>query len=169
MYQRRAGNDDQLIPGQDSAAQVSRLVTVGGLIFIGAVMSNNGKRIVALSSVLILVGCADPRLGPNSKTGWVSELYTQEKLKTNRPACLAGLDTAQISGHQYAEITVPHLRSYRYVSALVPDSIKPELHDKVEISPPFCKDGALPQVVQILKHAKPKKPAAVATDKSAPP
>jgi hypothetical protein len=128
-------------------------------------MKINGIRVVALSSLLILVGCADPRLGPNSKTGWVTELYTEEKLKTNRPTCLAGLDTDQISGHQYAKITVPHLRSYRYVSALVPDSIKPELHDKVEISPPSCKDGALPQVIQILKHSNPKKPAAVAAEK----
>jgi len=117
-------------------------------------MVSKKRGFAGLSALLILAGCADPRLGPNSKTGWVTELYTPEKLQTNRSGCLAGLSPAQIAGHQYAEITVPHLRSYRYVSALVPDSIKLHLHDKVEISPPFCKDGVVPEVVQILKRSR---------------
>jgi hypothetical protein len=106
-----------------------------------------------LAALLFLPGCADPRLGPNSKAGRVSELYTTEKLQKNSPRCLAGLSSAQITEHQYAEIRVQHYRSHRYVSAMVPDSIKLHLNDEVEVSPTSCKDGAIPQVVQILKPA----------------
>lgn len=113
--------------------------------------------IVPFAALVLLGGCADPRIGPNSKTGWVTELYTAEKLITNRPSCLANLSDTDIASHRYALISVPHLRSYRYVNALVPDSIEVELHDKVEIFPPSCADGALPQVVQVLKHSR-KKP-----------
>ena len=110
-------------------------------------------RVVGLTVLALLTGCADPRLGPNSKTGWVTELYTPEKLQTSRPTCLAGLSAAQVADHQYAEVSVSHGRSRSYVSALVPASIKLHLHDQVEVSPPSCKDGAVPEVVQILEPA----------------
>lgn len=112
---------------------------------------------VPFAALVLLGGCADPRLGPNSKTGWVTELYTAERLTANRPACLANLSDTEIASHRYALITTPHLRSYRYVSVLVPDSIEVQLYDKVEISPPTCENGALPKVVQVLKHSR-KKP-----------
>jgi hypothetical protein len=111
---------------------------------------------VPFAALVLLGGCADPRVGPNSKTGWVTEFYTAERLMANRPACLANLSDTDIASHRYALISVPHLRSYRYVSALVPDSTEVELHDKVEIFPPLCKDGALPQVVQVLKRSRKK-------------
>jgi hypothetical protein len=111
---------------------------------------------VPFTALVLLGGCADPRMGPNSKTGWVTELYTAERLMANRPACLANLSDVDIASHRYALITTPHLRSYRYVSVLVPDSIEVQLEDKVEISPPSCKDGALPQVMQVLKHSRKK-------------
>lgn len=100
-----------------------------------------------------LAGCADPRIGPNSKAGWVTEFYTPAKLQSSRPGCLRNLSDAQLANHQYVEITTPHLRSYRYVSAMVPDTMNLHLHDKIEFSPKSCKDGALPQIVQILKHS----------------
>jgi len=108
---------------------------------------------VPFTALVLLGGCADPRMGPNSKTGWVTELYTAERLMANRPACLENLSDVDIASHRYALITTPHLRSYRYVSVLVPNSIEIQLEDKVEISPPSCNDGALPQVVQVLKHS----------------
>jgi hypothetical protein len=119
----------------------------------GTMMTNITIHALGLVTLIGLAGCADPRLGPNSKTGWVTEFYTVEKLQQERPKCLAGLSAEQIAENRYAEISVSHFRSYRYVSALVPASIKLHVHDKVEISPPFCKDGTVPQVIQILKPA----------------
>lgn len=72
---------------------------------------------------------------------------------TNRPACLANLSDVDIAVHRYARVTTPHFRSYRYVSVLVPDPLAVQLRDKVEISPPSCKDGATPEVVQVLKRS----------------
>ena len=108
---------------------------------------------VPFAALVLLGGCADPRVGPNSKTGWVTELYTPAKLQANHSGCLKNLSDEQLASHQYVEITTPHLRSYRYISAMVPEAIKLHLHDKVEFSPPSCKDGAVPEVVQILKHS----------------
>ena len=110
-------------------------------------------RIAGLMAMLVLAGCADPRIGPNSKPGWVTELYAPETLQANRPSCLAGLSAEQMAGHRYAEVSVSHGRSRTYVSALVPASMTLHRHDKVEISPPSCKDGVVPEVVQILEHA----------------
>ena len=111
-------------------------------------------RFIGIAALFALAGCADPRVGANSKTGWVTAFYTSEKLQTAPPKCLAGLTPAQIAERQYAEITVPHLRSYRYVSAVVPTSLKVQLHDKVEISPPSCQNGTVPEVVQVLKRSR---------------
>lgn len=111
---------------------------------------------VSFAALALLVGCANPRVGPNSKTGWVTELYTAERLRANRPSCLGNLSDTDIANNQYALISIPRLRSYRYTSVLVPDSIEVRLHDKVEISAPSCADGALPEVVQVLKHSRKK-------------
>lgn len=110
-------------------------------------------RIAGLIAMLVLTGCADPRIGPNSNTGWVTELYAPEKLQANRPSCLAGLNAAEIVSHRYAEVSVSHGRSRTYVSALVPASMVLRPHDKVEISPPSCEDGVVPEIVQVLEHA----------------
>lgn len=115
---------------------------------------NTTTRFVGIAALFALVGCADPRVGPNSKTGWVTEFYTSEKLLTAPPKCLAGLTQEQISERQYVEITVPHLRSYRYVSAAAPKSLQLRLHDKVEISPPHCDSGTAPEVLQVLKRSR---------------
>lgn len=115
---------------------------------------NTSTRFVGIAALFALAGCADPRVGPNSKSGWVTEFYTSEKLQAAPPKCLAGLTFAQIAERQYAEITVPHLRSYRYVSAVVPTSLKLQLRDKVEISPPSCENGAVPEVVEVLKRSR---------------
>jgi hypothetical protein len=115
---------------------------------------NTTTRLAAIAALLALAGCADPRVGPNSKTGWVTEFYTSEKLRTAPPKCLAGLTPAQIAERQYAEITVPHFRSNRRVSAAVPSSLKLQLHDKVEITPPSCQNGMVPEVVQVLKRSR---------------
>jgi hypothetical protein len=105
---------------------------------------------------LALTGCAtDPRLGPNSRAGYVSEIYTADKLRVSPPRCLASLTSAQIAAGTYVGIKVPHGRHSEYLSAHVPASIKPELHDKVEISPPSCKDGNVPEVIQILSGSVP--------------
>lgn len=106
-----------------------------------------------LAALVLLAGCADLRLGPNGKAGWVTEIYTAEQLRNARPSCLSGLSKAQIAGHRYAEITVPHLRSYRYVSAQIPDALTLHLHDRVEIAPATCTENTIPQVIQVLKSA----------------
>lgn len=109
-------------------------------------------RSMQLVALFVLTACADPRLGSNTKTGWVTELYSRDRLLENRPKCLAILTDAQISERQYAEIKVPYFRSYRYLSAVVSSAIEPQLHDKVEISPPSCESGTVPKVVQILER-----------------
>ena len=103
------------------------------------------------AAVLTLTGCAtDPGLGPNSRAGDVSEIYTVENLRVSPPRCLTSLTSAQIAAGTYIGIKVPHGRHGEYLSAHVPSSIKPELYDKVEISPQYCKDGNVPEVIQIL-------------------
>ncbi len=103
------------------------------------------------AALLVLTGCAtDPRLGPDSQAGYVKEFYTAEKLRLSPPPCLASLTPAQIAAGTYVEIRVPHGRRSEYLSAHVPASIKPGLLDKVEISPRHCKDGSVPEVIQIL-------------------
>lgn len=103
-----------------------------------------------------LTGCAtDPRLGPEGRAGYVSEIYTAEKLRVSPPRCLTSLAAAQIAVGTYVEIKIPHGRHSEYLSAHVPVSIKPELLDKVEISPQYCKDGNVPEVIQILSGSIP--------------
>lgn len=34
---------------------------------------------VPFAVLVLLGGCADPRIGPNSQTGWVTEIYTAER------------------------------------------------------------------------------------------
>jgi hypothetical protein len=68
---------------------------------------------VSYAALVLLGGCADPRVGPNSKTGWVTELYTAERLRANRPSCLGNLSDPDIASHRYALISTPRLRSYR--------------------------------------------------------
>ena len=108
------------------------------------------------AAVLTLTGCAtDPGLGPNSRAGYVSEIYTVENLRVSPPRCLTSLTSAQIAAGTYIGIKVPHGRHSEYLSAHVPASIKPELLDKVEISPQYCKDGNVPEVIQILSGSIP--------------
>ena len=111
----------------------------------------------SIAALLALVGCAapDPRLGPDSRSGWVVAIYSPEKLRTDPPRCLTSLTAAQLAAGQYVEIKVPHGRRGEYLSAFVPPSIKVEIHDKVEISPQHCKDGVVPVVKQILQAASP--------------
>lgn len=109
--------------------------------------------IVPFSAVVLLGGCADQRISPNGKTGWVTELYTTEALKTNRPSCLANLSDTDIVSGRYALVTTTRFRGYRYVSVSVPDAIDVQLDDKVEISSPSCNGGVLPEVVQVLDHS----------------
>jgi hypothetical protein len=113
-------------------------------------------RLVALA---ILAGCADPRLGPNGKRGWVVQVYTPAALLANRPSCLASITSEQISSRQYAEIRVSHLGSYKHVSAYVPGSIRLRPHDQVEISPSSCHDGVIPEVIKVLERSSLAPPA----------
>lgn len=109
--------------------------------------------IVPFAAVVLLGGCADQRISPNGKTGWVTELYTTERLKMNRPSCLANLSDLDIASGRYALVTTTRFRGYRYVSVLVPNSVDVQLDDKVEISSPSCDSGVLPEVVQVLDHS----------------
>lgn len=120
---------------------------------------NTYKRTTLLATgavVMLLTGCAaDPRLGLDGKAGYVTEYYSRDRLRNAPPRCLASLTSEQIATGTYAEINIRTGRGNRYVSALVPSSIKPALHDKVEISPPSCKDGVVPVVRQILSETAP--------------
>jgi len=108
-----------------------------------------------VAALFVLAGCADPRLHPNGKRGWVVQVYTPEALLANRPSCLAALTPEQISNGQYAEIRVSHFRSYRHLSVRVPDSMRLHPHDEVEILPSSCKDGVTPEVIQVLEQSSP--------------
>lgn len=109
------------------------------------------KASLSAGALVLLVGCAaDPRLGPNGKAGFVTEIYTIDKLRNAPPHCLSMLTPAQIEKSVFAEIQVQNGRGRRYISALLPPSIKPALHDRVEVSSPFCKNGEVPVVRQIL-------------------
>jgi hypothetical protein len=102
--------------------------------------------------VLSMVGCAasyQPST-PDAKTGWVTELYSEQSLATKVPSCPTGLSREQILSGKYVEVKVLHFRSSRYVSAEVPAGMKLALGDKVEISPGHCKDGEIPVVTYVL-------------------
>jgi hypothetical protein len=116
-------------------------------------MKTHAPALISFAALLVLIGCAtpDPRLGPDGRSGYVSEVYTAEKLRTDPPRCLASLTSTQIAAGQYVEIKVPHGRINEYLSAFVPPSIKPAIHNKVEISPQYCNDGMVPEVKQILQ------------------
>jgi hypothetical protein len=116
-------------------------------------MRNKTVVTIPFAALVLLGGCADPSLGRNSRTGWVTEFYTAERLAADRPACLANLSDVDIASQRYALFRYYYLRSYKHISVLVPDSIEVHLHDKVEISPPSCENGALPKVIQVLKHS----------------
>ena len=120
-------------------------------------MNTHSPALLSLAALLPLVGCATPdiRLGPDSRSGYVISFYSAEKLRADPPRCLALLTPAQIAAGQYVEIKVPHGRRGEYLSAFVPPSITVEIHDKVEISPTYCKDGTVPEVKQILSAASP--------------
>jgi hypothetical protein len=120
-------------------------------------MKTHASALISIAALLALMGCAtpDPRLGPDSRSGYVSAVYTAEKLRTDPPRCLASLTPTQITAGQYVEIKVLHGRLSEYLSAFVPPSIKPAIHDKVEISPQYCKDGMVPEVKQILQGVSP--------------
>ena len=117
-------------------------------------MRNKTIVTVSVAVLVLLGGCADPSLGRNSRTGWVTEFHPAERLSTARPACLENLSDVDIASHRYALFRYYYLRSYKHISVLGPDSIEVHLHDKVEISPRSCENGALPKVVQVLKHSK---------------
>nr|WP_315249552.1 hypothetical protein [uncultured Duganella sp.] len=114
---------------------------------------NFKKKSVCMGALvtLLLTGCAaDPRLGPGGKSGYVTEFYSPDQLRKTRPACLANLTASEIDSNVYAEIQVQNGRGRRYISALVPQSLKPALHDKVEVAPSKCEVGQIPTVRQIL-------------------
>lgn len=118
--------------------------------------TTNSALLLATAALCSLTACAsDPRLGPDGRAGYVSEFYSAAKLRSDPPRCLATLTPAEVAAGTYVEIKIWHGRRGEYLSALVPDSIKPALHDKVEISPPSCTDGVVPVVRQILSGSTP--------------
>ncbi|MCU6435299.1 hypothetical protein LPB67_16100 [Undibacterium sp. Jales W-56] len=119
-------------------------------------MKNQTFKQTAVACLVLLTGCAmtDPRVGVNSRAGWISSVYTAEKLRTNPPACLGSLTPAQIDSGQYVEIKVPHGRRGEYLPAIVPPSVQVHLHDWVEFSPKLCEAGVVPEVKQVLSSYK---------------
>lgn len=115
--------------------------------------SRIGVVCVAMVLVATLAACAadPPLMHADSKTGWVTEIYSAERLSTKVPTCLKHLSREQVLSGKYVEVSVSHFRSYRYLSALVPAGIEVKPHDKVEIYPKECKDGSIPSIVQVLK------------------
>lgn len=115
--------------------------------------SNLRKFSLCAVTLVLLAGCAaDPRLGPDGKSGYVTEFYSIDKLLNAPPHCLSMLTRSQIETFKYVEIQVQNGRGRRYISALVPPSIHPALHDKVEVVPSSCKGGEVPVVRQILSE-----------------
>ena len=109
-----------------------------------------------VACLVLLTGCAmtDPRVGANSRAGWISSVYSAEKLRTSPPACLGILTPAQIVSGRYVEIKVPHGRLGEYLPAIVPPSVQVQLHDEVEFAPKRCEGGAVPEVRQVLSRHK---------------
>lgn len=105
-----------------------------------------------IAAPLLVTGCAtpDPGSGTGSRDGYISGVYSLEKLRDAPPKCLASLTPAQIAAGTYVEIKIHHGRRHEFLSAFVPSTIKPKLHDKVEISAQDCKDGKVPEVRQVL-------------------
>ena len=105
-----------------------------------------------ITAPLLVTGCATPdlRSGTGSRSGYINEIYSLEKLRNAPPKCLASLTPTQIEVGTYVEIRIHHGRRHEFLSAFVPSTIKPKLHDKVEISPHDCKDGKVPEVRQVL-------------------
>lgn len=109
-----------------------------------------------IACFFLLSGCAmtDLRVGENSRVGWISSVYTEEKLRTSPPTCLRALTPAQIASGRYVEIKVPHGRRGEYLPAMVPPSVQVHLRDEVEFSPKLCEAGVVPEVKQVLSHHK---------------
>lgn len=111
---------------------------------------------------LTLSGCSTPVLQgrSDSRFGYVSKIYSPENLIQETPPCLSSLTSTQLATGQYVEISIHNGRLRRNLSAFCPKSIKLEVHDKVEVSPPYCQDGVIPEVRQILKRASSAKDTA---------
>lgn len=105
-----------------------------------------------ITAPLLFAGCATPdlRSGTASRDGYINEIYSLEKLRNAPPKRLALLTPTQIVVGTYVEIKIHHGRRHEFVSAFVPATIKPKLHDRVEFSPQDCKNGRVPEVIQVL-------------------
>jgi len=113
--------------------------------------------LLSLAPTLVfgLAGCtaSPPLIKPDGRSGWVTDIYSVQRLITDTPKCLKGLPPEQLSTGNFVEVRISHYRSYRHVSAIVPPGLNLALHDKVEVSPADCKDGKIPVIQQILsKH-----------------
>lgn len=84
----------------------------------------------------------------------MSEFYTLDRLSDQRPHCLANLSSEEITRNTYVEVNLRNGRKSRYISALLPASLHPRLHDEVEISPTSCKDGVVPVIRQVLSTGR---------------
>ena len=103
-----------------------------------------------------LAGCTDspPLKKPDGRSGYVTDIYSVQRLIADAPKCLKGLPPEQLSTGNFVEVQISHYRSYRHVSAIVPPGLNVALHDKVEVSPANCKDGKIPIIQQILSRPK---------------
>jgi hypothetical protein len=103
-----------------------------------------------------VAGCtvSRPLIKPDGRSGYVTDLYSVQRLNADTPKCLKGLPPEQLSTGGFVEVQISHYRSYRNVSAIVPPGLKLTLHDKVEVSPADCKDGKIPVIQQILSKPK---------------
>ena len=106
----------------------------------------------AIACILMMTGCAmtDARIGANSHAGYIYAVYSADKLRTDPPTCLASLSPAQIISGRYVEIKVPHGRWGTYLPAVVPSSLRVQLHDEVEFAPKNCEAGVVPEVKKVL-------------------
>ena len=101
---------------------------------------------------LAIVGCStpEPRLGENSRSGYVSKIYTAEALMRKPPTCLTSLTPQQLATNRFVEVMIPHGRLHEYITVSAPRSISLEVHDKVEFSPRDCHEGIVPAILQNL-------------------
>ncbi|MFS0754241.1 hypothetical protein ABC383_06035 [Noviherbaspirillum sp. 1P10PC] len=109
---------------------------------------------MCFSGLLVLNGCSTPGspAAGNINSGTINHIYTSRELKMRPPSCLYTLSQSEIVAGEYADINLPTEKGHRITSAFVPEPLKVEVGDEVQLSSVKCEKGAVPQVVQILKR-----------------
>jgi hypothetical protein len=103
-----------------------------------------------LLASLALGGCGAlaGRADENSSQAWVARVAGADEAARLPAGC--GADLSAYPNGQFVQVREPHGRRMVSVIAHVPQGMKVEAGDEVEIAPARCANGVLPEVRQVL-------------------